>query len=141
MTFLLDTNVVSELKKIGKGTADENVVSWVDTIPSTQIFISVVTVEEIEIGVLRMERRDSVQGKALRTWLEDRVLDAFAERIVPVDLHVARRSAHLTVPDVRPFRDTLIAATALVHGMTVVTRNERDFRGTGVSILNPWKFK
>jgi predicted nucleic acid-binding protein len=138
MTFLLDTNVVSELKKIGKGTADRNVVSWTDTVQLSDMFISVVTVEELEIGVLRMERRDGVQGKALRIWLEDQVLTAFAKRILPVDPPVARRSAHLTVPDVRPFRDTLIAATALVHGMTVVTRNDRDFRGTGVSILNPW---
>ena len=138
MTFLLDTNVVSELKKIRTGRADLGVVQWADSVLLSDLYISVVTVQEIDIGVLRLERRDGAQGRALRTWLEDQVLTAFAGRIVVVDPAVARRSALLSVPDVRPYRDALIAATGLVHGMTVVTRNENDFRGTSVPLLNPW---
>jgi hypothetical protein len=102
--------------------------------------MSVITLQELEIGVRLAERRDVSQGAVLRTWLEDHVLPAFADRLLVVDKAVALRSAALHVPAPRPVRDGLIAATALVHGMTVVTRNTADFEPTGVSLLNPWSF-
>jgi hypothetical protein len=102
------------------------------------LYLSVVSVQELEVGILLVERRDAAQGAILRTWLDDYVLPAFAGRILPVDVEVARRSAGLHVPDPKPVRDSLIAATALVHGMTVVTRNVDDFAPSGVLLLNPW---
>lgn len=136
--FLLDTNVVSELRKARAGKADQNVTTWVQTVPAGGLFLSAIVVQELEIGVLLAERRDPRQGSLLRAWLDEYVLPAFAGRILPVDTIVARRSAALHVPDSRPVRDGLIAATALVHGMTVVTRNIGDFAATGVPLLNPW---
>lgn len=136
--FLLDTNVVSEIRKARAGKADRNVTAWAASVPAASLFLSVVTVQELEIGTLLAERRDPSQGGTLRTWLEEHVLPAFADRILPVDLDVARRSAALHVPDPRPVRDALIAATALVHGMKVVTRNVADFEPIGANVLNPW---
>ena len=138
MSFLLDTNVVSELRKVGSGRVDLNVASWAESVPGDALFLSVITIQEIEIGVLRLERRDQKQGGMLRKWFENHVLPAFSGRILDVNVAVARRSAALHVPDVRPVRDTLIAATAFVHGMTLVTRNINDFRAAGVPLFNPW---
>ncbi|MEV0903132.1 type II toxin-antitoxin system VapC family toxin [Actinoplanes sp. NPDC049802] len=103
------------------------------------MFVSAITVQELEIGVLLAERRDPAQGAVLRRWLEAQVLPAFAERILPVDTTVTRRSAALHVPDPRPVRDSLIAATALVHGIPVVTRDVADFAPTGVEVIDPWR--
>lgn len=136
--FLLDTNVVSELRKIRAGKADRNVAAWADSLDAADLFISAITLQELEIGVLLAERRDPVQGAMIRAWLDRHVLPAFAGRILAVDMAVALRSARLHVPDPRPVRDGLIAATALVHGMTVVTRNVADFEPTGVPVFNPW---
>lgn len=136
--YLLDTNVVSELRKARTGKANDNVAAWAAEVVPASLFLSVITVQEIEIGVLLAERRDPPQGAILRTWLEDRVLPAFTDRILPIDTPVARRSAALHVPDPRPVRDALIAATALVHGMTLVTRNVADFQATEAEILDPW---
>lgn len=137
--FVLDTNVVSELRKIRLGRADKCVAQWADSVDSVDLYLSVITLQELEIGVLLAERRDPPQGAIFRAWLDSRVLPAFAGRILPVDTAVARRSAKLHVPDPRPVRDCLIAATALVHGMTVVTRNVVDFESSGVALLNPWE--
>jgi predicted nucleic acid-binding protein len=139
--YLLDTNVVSELRKIRHGKADRRVAQWADSVDAGDLFISVITLQEIEIGVLLAERRDAKQGAVLRHWLTRQVLPAFEGRVLAVDAAVAQRSAHLHVPDPRPVRDGLIAATALVHGMTVVTRSVADFEPTGVQVLNPWEFK
>lgn len=136
--YLLDTNVVSELRKVRLGRADAQVARWAQEVAVAQLYISVITVHELEIGVLLLQRRDLAQGAVLRSWMDDYVLPAFAGRILPVDTAVVQRSAQLHVPDPQPFRDGLIAATALVHGMTVVTRNVADFARTEVALLNPW---
>lgn len=133
--YLLDTNVISELRK---PQADANVVAWARSILASRMFISAITLKELETGVLRMERRDPAQGKILRTWLKRHVMPAFDARILPVDAAVALRCAHLHVPDQGNESDALIAATALVHGLTVVTRNVNDFRPSGVALINPW---
>ncbi|OFZ66645.1 MAG: twitching motility protein PilT [Betaproteobacteria bacterium RBG_16_56_24] len=136
--YVLDTNVVSELRKIRLGKADDRVAGWADSIDATDLYLSVITIQELEIGVLLAERCDPSQGAIFRAWLNGHVLPAFADRILAIDTAVAQRSARLHVPDPRPVRDGLIAATALVHGMTVVTRNVADFEPTGVSTFNPW---
>lgn len=137
--FLLDTNVVSELRKARAGRADKNVASWAAGTSAATMFISVITIQELEIGVLLAERRDPTQGAILRRWLEQQVLPAFDGRMIPVDTAVARRSATMHVPDPRPIRDSLIAATALVHGLSVVTRNVSDFVPMGPEVIDPWQ--
>ncbi|WP_277184074.1 type II toxin-antitoxin system VapC family toxin [Caballeronia sp. BR00000012568055] len=137
--FLLDTNVISELRKAGDGKADANVMSWLLDRDASDFYISVVTLFELEMGVLRMERRDPDQGTRLRMWLRTRILPEFTDRTLPLDAAVATRCAKLHVPDPRPERDAYIAATALVHGMTIVTRNVADFSPCGVSVVNPWE--
>ncbi|HZI98583.1 MAG TPA: type II toxin-antitoxin system VapC family toxin [Actinomycetales bacterium] len=137
MSYLLDTNVVNELRK-SQHRSDPLVRRWVGSQPSHALFLSVVSVLELEIGVIRVERRDSRQGRSLRRWLEERVLPAFERQILPVDLAVARRAASLHVPDPRPERDALIAATALVHGLKLVTRTASDFEPSGVEVIDPW---
>jgi len=139
MLFVLDTNVVSELRKIRHGKADTNVAAWTESVDAAELFVSAITILELEYGVLSIERKDATQGVMLRTWLEQHVLPEFSSRTLPVDTAVAQRCAGLHIPDKRSERDALIAATALVHGMTVVTRNIADFSSTGVNILNPWQ--
>jgi predicted nucleic acid-binding protein len=139
--YLLDTNVVSELRKVRAGRADARVAAWADSVDAADLYLSVVSLQELEIGVLLAERRDPTQGAVLRRWLDEHVLSAFDGRILVVDAAVAQRSARLHVPNPRPLRDGLIAATALVHGMTVVTRNVEDFTPTGVSTLDPWSVR
>ncbi|HUB16485.1 MAG TPA: type II toxin-antitoxin system VapC family toxin [Acetobacteraceae bacterium] len=136
--FLLDTNVVSELRKVRSGKADRNVAQWAIAADAGRLFLSAIVVQELETGALLLERRDARQGALVRRWLEDHVMRAFDGRILPVDTAVARRCGALHVPDPQPARDALIAATALVHGMTVVTRNVADFVPMGVAIFNPW---
>lgn len=136
--FLLDTNVISELRKAGDGKADTNVVNWLSSVDATTCYLSAVTLMEIELGILRIERRDPAQGARLRAWMDQHILPEFADRTLPVDTAVALHCAPLHVPDPRPERDAFIAGAALAHGMTVVTRNVADFAPTGVPLLNPW---
>jgi predicted nucleic acid-binding protein len=138
MMFVLDTNVVSELRKVRLGKADLNVAAWAQSVDAADLFVSAITIMELELGVLSIEDKDAAQGAMLRSWLEQQVLPEFSGRTLPVDTAVAQRCARLHVPDKRSERDALIAATALVHGMTMVTRNVTDFDATGVSIINPW---
>lgn len=134
--FLLDTNVLSELRRPER--ANVNVRTWASTMPTDLYSISAVTILELERGTLLMERRDAVQGAILRRWLQQEILVGFATRILSIDGAIARQCAHLHVPNPRPERDALIAATAMTHGLTVVTRNTADFEPMGVPLLNPW---
>lgn len=139
MMLILDTNVVSELRKVRLGKADANVAAWSEGVDAASLFVSAITIMELELGVMAIERKDATQGALLRTWLEQHVLPEFSGRTLPVDTAVAQRCARLHVPDQRGERDALIAATALVHGMTVVTRNVADFKPMGVPVINPWQ--
>jgi len=137
--FVLDTNVVSELRKAASGKANPGVTAWADSVPTASMFMSVISLHELEHGVLLAERSDSTKGSMLRAWLGGSVIPAFEGRLLSVDAEVSRRSASMHVPDPAPFRDALIAATALHHGMTIITRNTRDFeRFDNVGVTNPW---
>lgn len=137
--YVLDTNVVSELRKARAGRAAPQVIAWADAVPAALMFVSALTVQELEHGVLLAERSDPSAGALLRAWLDLYVLPTFAERVLPVDEHVAAQAAAFHVPDPAPAIDALIGATALVHGMTVVTRNTADFtRFAAVRVLDPW---
>lgn len=137
--FLLDTNVVSEFRKINAGKGNARVQEWASQVSATIMYLSVVTVLELEVGTSVMERRDPTQGASLRSFLNNSVLTAFADRILMVDVRTAIRCARLHVPDPHSELDALIAATALVHDMTVVTRNVADFVPMKVPVFNPWE--
>lgn len=138
--YLLDTNVVSELRKYKTGKADASVMQWNDTVHINDCYLSVITIMELEMGVLRVARKDVQQGLMLKEWLTNSVLRAFETRILDVDLAVVRICASLHIPDPQPDRDALIAATAKLYGMTLVTRNVEDFLSTKVPLINPWTF-
>ncbi len=135
--FLLDTNALSELRR--RDRTDPKVAEWADDIHPSDLFLSVITILEIEAGTLLLERRDKAQGAVLRAWIDKRVLPTFEGRILPVDTAIALRCARLHVPNPRAERDALIAATALVHNLKLVTRNVADFAPMGVDLLNPWE--
>jgi predicted nucleic acid-binding protein len=136
--LLLDTNVVSELRKVASGRAHPNVVVWNETVDPAETFISSVVLHELEIGVRLVEHNDTVAGKVLRNWLENTVLTTFSGRILPLDEAPAVQAARWHVPDPKPINDAYIAATALTRRMTLVTRNIKDFEGMGVALVNPW---
>jgi len=135
--FILDTNVISELRKAGSGRADQKVVAWLSQHNAENCYISSITLMEIELGILRIARRDAAQSELLRKWMDHHILPEFSERTISVDKAIALRSAALHVPDPRPERDAFIAATALVHGMILVTRNIADFLPMGVTVIDP----
>lgn len=136
--FVLDTNVISELRKVRIGKSDKNVSAWSERVNAADLFVSSITIMEIELGVLSVERKDATQGTHLRAWFEKQVLPEFSKRTLAIDTSVALRCSSLHVANKRNERDALIAATALVHGMTIVTRNTDDFKPTGVALINPW---
>ncbi|MXX46106.1 MAG: type II toxin-antitoxin system VapC family toxin [Acidimicrobiia bacterium] len=138
--YLLDTNVVSEIRKTGAGRADPHVVTWANRVDTDLTYISAITIQELEKGILLAERRDRALGSTLRSWLNDDVYQTFEGRVLPVDTAVARIAASLHVPNPAPVTDALIAATALSHAMAVVTRNLGDFtRFRQLMVLNPWE--
>jgi toxin FitB len=139
LKYLLDTNVISELRKVGDGKADPNVTAWISAQDSRDLYISAITILELERGILSIQRRDIEQGSRLRTWMDSRVRPEFATRTISIDDEVATRCAHLHIRDRRNEADAIIAATALVHGLVVLTRNAQDFQGTGVVLVDPWR--
>jgi predicted nucleic acid-binding protein len=138
MKALLDTNVISELRKVHTGRVDARFLAWVKAANVADFYLSAITIQELEFGVLKMERKDTAQGQILREWMRTQVLVRFQGRILPVDTEVAQRSAFVLLPNTKPFADNLIGSTAYVHDMPVVTRNVDDFKGMGVRIINPW---
>ena len=139
--YLLDTNALSELSKRRSGKIDAAVEAWASSVDQAELYLSVITVMEVELGIALLERRDPRQAGVLRLWLHDKVMPAFAGRILPVDTTIALRCARLHVPDTKSERDAWIAATGLVHDLTIVTRNVADFAGTGSTLLDPWTFQ
>ncbi len=137
--YLIDTNVLSEFRRIGTGKGNAQVAAWAKRISSQLQFISVITLLELERGQRRMAYRDAEQGNMLRVWLDQSVIPSLAGRILDVNQAVVTQCAALHVPDPRPELDAFIAATALVHNLTVVTRNTADFAPLGVKLLNPWE--
>ena len=140
--YLLDTNVVSEIRKISRGQADAALEQWTHSVSFDDCHLSVITLLEIEQGILRVQHRgDEAQFMRLQHWLNDTVIPTFDQRILPIDRHTARICARLHVPDQRPYNDALIAATAIRHDLTLVTRNVRDFAELNVPLLNPFSGK
>jgi len=138
--YLLDTNALSELRKRRSGKMSPAVEAWAGSVDQADMYLSVITIMEIELGIALLERRDARQAGVLRLWLHDKVMPAFAGRILPVDTTIALRCARLHVPDTKSERDAWIAATGLVHDLTIVTRNVVDFAGTEVTLLDPWTY-
>lgn len=134
MSYLLDTNVVSELRK---NAPDPNVIAWYDGVPSAQLFLSVLTLGEIRLGVERARRKDPAKAATLENWLV-RLQSVYAAQIVPVDAMIADVWAQLSVPDPLPVIDGLLAATACVRNLTLVTRNTADIHRCGIRLLNPF---
>lgn len=137
--YLLDTNVISELRRAIFGKADRRVSAWANSVPASSLYLSAITVLVLEVGALLSKRKDPLQGERLQSWIDQQVLPAFSNRILPVDVTVAKYCASLHVPNPKADRDALIAATAIIHGMSVITRNVRDFKDMGVKLINPWE--
>ncbi|MEX2366721.1 MAG: type II toxin-antitoxin system VapC family toxin [Pseudohongiellaceae bacterium] len=132
--YLLDTVVLSEIRKRQR---DPAVVQWVTNQRDADLFLSAVTIGEIERGIVLQKNRNSPFSDELSHWL-DRILSLYSDRVLPVDIATARRWGRLSAEIGNDSPDLLIAATAMIHGLTVVTRNTRHFEPTGVAVLNPF---
>jgi len=137
--YILDTNVISELRKANSKNVNKRVIKWAKDISPASMFLSIITILEIEMGIYSVNRRDPSQGALLKTWMDTHVLPTFSDRILLLDVAVAQRCAKLHIPNKKSERDAIIGATALVHGMTVVTRNIDDFEQMGADLFNPWE--
>lgn len=135
--IILDTNVVSELRKQSTGRCDNNVSQWSESIDISNTYLSVITVLEIELGIRQIERRDKTQAGVLQDWF-DKLMSVYENRLIPIDKPVALQAAALHVPDPKPERDALIASCALAHGSALATRNTKDFKHMGLKLINPW---
>jgi predicted nucleic acid-binding protein len=135
--FLLDTPVVFELRKAKAGRTDAGLASWASGVSRQNLFLSALSLLELENGTARVERRDKAAAAPVRAWIESQLLPAFEGRILPVDLAVVRRRGTLPYSD---SRDGLLAATAVEHGLTLVTRNTAAFKGGRVKLFNPWGY-
>lgn len=135
--YVLDTYVISEIRKLQQ--ADSNVAKWVNSVDADDMYISVITLMEVEKGILKLERQG--EGAAFRHWFNNQVIPGFSDRTLPIDTDIALTCAKMHIPDKRKESDSLIAATALIHNMTVVTRDLKDFQRLGVELINPWEFK
>jgi predicted nucleic acid-binding protein len=138
--FLLDTNVVSELRKPAERRS-EQFNDWAGDLSPSDTSLSVITVLELRTGIESKRRRDPQQAEILDVWLEKSVLPSYLGRVLDVDQTVADATARLHVPDPRPAHDALIAATAQVHGLTLVTRNVADFEPMAIPLVNPWDWR
>ncbi|OED44509.1 twitching motility protein PilT [Endozoicomonas sp. (ex Bugula neritina AB1)] len=136
--YLLDTNIVSELRKCSTEKGNAGVCQWAATVNTNELYISAITLLEIEMGILMVERKEPQQGEALRAWMNQRVLPAFEDRVLALDTPIALECAKLHVPNPKSERDAMIAATAIIHKMIVVTRNIKDFEKTSAKLFNPW---
>ena len=134
MSFLLDTNVVSEIRK---KVPDPGVAAWFASVPAGKLFLSVLVVGEIRQGIERLARRDPDQAEIYKNWLSQ-LVDGYGDRLVPITVRIAEKWGRLNVPDPVPVVDGLMAATALVHDWTLVTRNVSDVTSTGVRLLDPF---
>lgn len=137
--FVLDTNVISELRKKSIGRAAPSVVAWADLAPPETRYVCAITIMELEIGILPLERKDHPQAAIFRDWLSNQVIPSFSGRILPIDETAATLCARMMYPKTRPLRDALIAATAQARNFTLVTRNTKDFQDLPIRVLNPWE--
>jgi toxin FitB len=137
--FLLDTNIISESRKLGTSRIDPHAALWFAQVDVETSFVSAMTIFELERGVRQMERRDAKQGLVLRHWFEDLIMATYEHRTLPLSRAVALVCAGLHIPDPKSERDAWIAATAIEAGLTLVTRNVADFANIGVGIVNPFE--
>ncbi|OOR99029.1 VapC toxin family PIN domain ribonuclease [Haemophilus paracuniculus] len=140
MKYLLDTNILAELRKFDKGLIDPNVQKWLAQIPPSQTCISVISLMEVKIGWLLKMRKDPTQGKMLEDWYQKTLILLYQDRTLPVTSEIALLCAELHIPNKRSYNDALIAATAMAHNLTLVTRNTKDFQGLKIKLLNPFEF-
>ncbi len=140
--YLFDTSAITELRKAKhknkKFKADPGLIEWVKHVDHSTIYVSSIAFMEIEIAILSMEKKNKHQGKLLRNWFDELVKPAFDGRVIAFDQAIALKCAALRVPDPHRMRNAIVAATALVHKMILVTKNEKDFIYTGVDIVSPW---
>lgn len=137
--YLLDTNILSESRKLGTPKIDPRAARWLAEVDAETTFVSAMTIFELERGIRQMERRDAKQGAALRRWFNDQIMTTYENRTLPLSRAVALICARLHIPDPKSERDAWIAATGIDAGLTLVSRNVADFSGMGVGLINPFE--